>query len=408
MLDLLITNIGSLVTAQGTTARKGKEQGEVRSLVDAAVGVKDGLIAYVGAKSKAPEAVQTIDAGGRLVTPGLVDAHTHLVFGGWRHHELDLKLKGVPYLDILKNGGGILSTVRATKAAKETELLEKAIRFADEMLSIGVTTAEAKSGYGLDTETELKQLRVAKKMEDKTRLDIVSTFLGAHALPQEFKENREEFIRIVCEEMLPAVKEENLAEFCDIFCETGVFTPEETEVVLGAAKELGFGLKAHVDEVDSLGGAQVAAKLGATTCDHLIASDADAIKAMSKAGVIGVLLPATSFYLDKPYAPAKDMLKAGMAVAVASDFNPGSSPSLNLQLAMNLACLKYRLTPEETITAVTLNAAAAVGRAETVGSLEVGKKADIVIWETDALSYLFYRFGSNLVHTVLKNGKIVN
>jgi len=408
MLDLVITNIGTLVTAEGKEARRGKDQGEVRSVLDAAVGIKDGLITYVGTKTKAPEARETIDADGRLVTPGLVDAHTHLVFGGWRHHELDLKLKGVPYLDILKSGGGILSTVRATRVSRETDLLAKAVRFADEMLSIGVTTAEAKSGYGLDTETELKQLRVAKKMAEKTKLDVVSTFLGAHALPQEYKENREEFIRIVCEEMLPMVKKDSLAEFCDIFCETGVFTPEETEIVLSAAKEMGFGLKAHVDEVDCLGGAQVAASLGATTCDHLIASDRAAIKAMAKAGVIGVLLPATSFYLDKPYAPAKNMLKAGMAVAVASDFNPGSSPSLNLQLAMNLACLKYRLTPEETITAVTLNAAAAVGRADTIGSLEVGKKADLVIWETDALSYLFYRFGSNLANTVIKNGEVVN
>jgi len=407
MLDLLITNIGTLVTPEGTGPRRGKEQGEVRSLENAAVGIQDGKIAYVGTAADAPSARETLDAGGRLVTPGLIDSHTHLVFGGWRHHELDLKLKGVSYLDILKGGGGILSTVRSTRAAGEEELTERAMAFTREMLSMGVTTCEAKSGYGLDTETELKQLRVARAVHEAQPVDIVSTFLGAHALPQEYKENREEFVRIVCEEMLPAVAKENLAEFCDIFCETGVFTPEETRTVLAAAKKHGFKLKAHTDEIDCLGGAQVAAELGATTTEHLIASDDDAIAAMAKGGVTGVLLPATSFYLDKPYAPARKMLEAGMGVAVASDFNPGSSPSLNLQMAMTLACLKYRLTPEETITAATLNAAVAVNRADTVGSIEVGKQADLVLWETDALSYLFYRFGSNLVHKVVKNGKVV-
>jgi len=406
MLDILITNIGTLVTPEGKTARRGKAQGEVKTLTDAAIGVKDGLIAYVGEASTAPEAKETIDAGGRLVTPGLIDAHTHLVFGGWRHNELDLKLKGASYLDILAAGGGILSSVRSTRAASEDELVERGIRFTKEMLAHGTTTAEAKSGYGLDTETELKQLRAIRRVGEAQPIDLVPTFLGAHALPQEYKENREEFIRLVCEEMLPAVKAEDLAEFCDIFCETGVFTPEEARIVLGAAKEHGFKLKAHIDEIDALGGAEVAAELDATTTEHMIASNAAGIEALSKAGTVAVLLPATGFYLDKGYAPARKMLDADMAVAVASDFNPGSSPSLNLQFAMMLACQKYRLTPEETITAATLNAAAAVDRAETVGSLEVGKKADLVIWETDALSYLFYRFGSNLVHKAMKAGVI--
>ena len=407
MLDLLITNIGSLVTPEGKSARYGKAQGEVKQISGAAIGMKDGLIAFVGDKSRAPEAKEVVDAGGRLVTPGLVDSHTHLVFGGWRNNELELKLKGVPYLDILKAGGGILSTVRSTHAASESELVEKTLGFTHEMLALGTTTCEVKSGYGLSTEMEIKQLRVAKKVNEIGTMDLVPTFMGAHALPEDYKEDREAFIKLVCEEMLPAVKEQNLAEFCDIFCETGVFTPEETHTVLSAAKELGFKLKAHTDEIDCLGGAIVAAELGATSCEHLIASDFDSIRALAKSGTVGVLLPATAYYLDKPYAPARDMLEAGMAVAVGSDFNPGSSPSLNLQFAMALACIKYRLTPEETITAVTLNAAAAVGRAESVGSLEIGKKADLVIWEAEELSYLFYRFGSNLVNTVVKNGEIL-
>ena len=406
MLNLLITNIGSLVTPQGTGPRRGEEQGAVQTLTDAAIGIKDGKIAFIGTMADAPAAWETLDAGGRLVTPGLVDAHTHLVFGGWRHNELDLKLKGASYLDILAAGGGILSSVRSTRAASEDELTERGIGFTKEMLAHGITSAEAKSGYGLDTETELKQLRAIRRVDAAQPIDLVSTFLGAHALPQEYRENRAEFIRLVCEEMLPAVKAEELAEFCDIFCETGVFTPEEARQVLSAAKELGFGLKAHIDEIDALGGAEVAAELGAISTEHMIASSDAGIAALSEAGTVAVLLPATGFYLDKGYAPARKMIDANMAVAVASDFNPGSSPSMNLQFAMMLACQKYRLTPEETITAATLNAAAAIGRGDSVGSLEVGKKADLVIWETDALSYLFYRFGSNLVHTVLKNGQV--
>ncbi|MCL2562980.1 MAG: imidazolonepropionase [Oscillospiraceae bacterium] len=407
MLDLIITNIGTLATPEGKGPKRGIEQGDVRTIPNAAVGIRDGIISYVGPMSDAPAARETLDAGGRLVTPGLVDSHTHLVFGGWRHHELDMKLKGVSYLDILKGGGGILSSVRSTRSASAEELTERAIGFTKEQLALGVTTSEAKSGYGLTSEDELKQLRVVRAVDAMQPVDLVPTFLGAHALPQTYKENRGEFIRIVCEEMLPAVAEEGLAEFCDIFCETGVFTPEETRTVLSAAKAQGFKLKAHTDEIDCLGGAQVAAELGAVSAEHLITSDAAAIAAMAEANVIGVLLPATSFYLDKPYAPARAMLDAGMALAVASDFNPGSSPSLNLQLAMTLACLKYRLTPEETLTAATLNAAAAIDRADVAGSVEVGKKADLVIWETDALSYLFYRFGSNLVHRVVKNGVVV-
>jgi len=406
MLDLIITNIGTLVTPEGKTARRGAEQGQVQSLSNAAVGIQDGRIAYIGPAADAPEAKETLDADGRLVTPGLVDAHTHLIFGGWRHNELDLKLKGASYLDILAAGGGILSSVRSTRAATEDELVERGIAFTKEMLTHGTTTAEAKSGYGLDTETELKQLRAIRRVSEAQPIDLVPTFLGAHALPKDYKENRAEFIRLVCEEMLPAVKAENLAEFCDIFCETGVFTPEETREVLDAAKAQGFKLKAHIDEIDALGGAEVAAELGATSTDHMIASNEQGIAALSKAGTVAVLLPATGFYLDKGYAPARKMIDADMAVAVASDFNPGSSPSMNLQFAMMLACQKYRLTPEEAITAATLNAAAAIDRAETIGSLEVGKKADLVIWETDALAYLFYRFGSNLVHMVVKDGKV--
>ncbi|MCL2568846.1 MAG: imidazolonepropionase [Oscillospiraceae bacterium] len=388
MLDLVISNI-TLRTPEGKGPRCGKEQGNILALDNAAIGIQDGIIAYVGSTAKAPRAKETLDIGGRLVTPGLVDAHTHLGFGGWQSGE-----------------DGILSVVKRMRAMPETELVERTLQFAEEQFSLGVTTSEAKSGYGLSTKDELKQLRVLRKVNERGPVDIVSTFFGAQALPPEYKANRAEYIRMLCEEMLPRVKEEGLAEFCDITCDTDAFTTEETREILTAAKDLGFQLKANVDAVDCLGGAQVAALLGAVSVDYLIVSDKAAVNALARRGVVGVLLPTTSFYLNRPYAPARDMLHAGMAIAVGSDFNPVSSPSLNLPFAMTLATRKYGLTPEETLTAVTLNAAAALDRAESVGSLEVGKRADIVIWEADSLDYLCARFGSNLVHTVVKNGKL--
>jgi len=386
MLDLVITNI-ALRTPEGKGHRCGKEQNNILALDNAAIGIQDGLIAYVGPTAKAPQAKETLDIGGRLVTPGLVDCHTHLAFGGWQSGE-----------------GGIASVVKSTRAMPETELVERTLQFAEEQFSLGITTAEAKSGYGLSMKDELKQLRVLQKVDERGPIDIVSTFFGAQALPPEYKTNRAEYIRILCEEMLPRVKEEGLAEFCDITCDTDAFTAEETREILTAAKDLGFRLKANADAADCLGGAQVAALLGAVSADHLIVSDKAAVNALARRGVVGVLLPTTSFYLNKSYAPARDMLNAGMAIAIGSDFNPISSPSLNLPFAMTLAVRKYGLTPEEALTAVTLNAAAALDRAGSIGSLEVGKKADLVIWEADSLEYLCNRFGSNLVHTVMKDG----
>lgn len=404
IMDLLLTNISQLATPTGTEAKKGKAQGEIAIIENGAVGIKDGKIAYIGAASSAPAAAKTIDCGGSLVTPGLVDAHTHLVFGGWRQRELALKLSGMSYLDILKAGGGILNTVESTRAASEEELTEKGKTLLADMLKHGTTTVEAKSGYGLDLENELKQLRVIKSLNESQPVDLVPTFLGAHAVPKEYKDNREEFIRIVCDEMLPEVVKQNLAEYCDVFCETAVFDAGETRKILEKAKSLGLKTKAHADEIDPIGGAEVAAEVGSISAEHLIVATDDGISAMASHNVIAVLLPATSFYLGKTFARARDMVNSGVAVAVASDFNPGSSPSLNLQFAMNLACLKYNLTPEEALTAVTLNAAAAIGRAETAGTLEIGKKADLVVWDAPDLPYIFYRYGSNLARIVIKDG----
>ena len=405
-MNLLIQNIGLFATPQGSAARCGAAQGEVLLLRDSAFGISGEEIVYVGPSKGAPPAEVVIDAGGRLVTPGLVDCHTHLVFGGWRQHEFAQKLRGVPYLDILAAGGGILSTARATRAATERELLEKAEGVLAEMLAHGVTTCEAKSGYGLSVDAEMKQLRVADALHKAGPVEIVSTFMGAHALPEEYRDRRDAYLDLVCEEMMPLVARAGLAKFCDVFCETGVFDVDEARRVLLAARAQGLGLKIHADEINPIGGSLLAADLGAVSAEHLIASGEREMAAMAAANVIGVLLPATSFYLGKPFAPAREMLNAGMAVAVASDFNPGSCPSNNLQFCMNLACLGYRLTPAEALCAVTLNAAAAIGLAGRVGSVEVGKQADIVLWDAPDLDYIFYRFGSNLVNRVIKKGKV--
>lgn len=405
MSDLLVVNIGLLATPVGSAAKGGKAQGEIQLLHDAWLRIEDGVIAALGTGAPEGTGCPVLDAGGRLVTPGLVDAHTHLVFGGWRQNELALKLHGVPYLDILAQGGGILSSVTATRTATEEELADKAAAALDEMLRFGTTTCEAKSGYGLTTEEECKQLRAIRALNQRHPIDLVATFMGAHALPQAYKENREAYVSLVCEEMIPRVAAEQLAEFCDVFCETGVFTAEESRRILEAGKRYGLRPKIHADEIDPIGGSQLAGEIGAVSAEHLIVCPDEGIDSMAKGGTVACLLPATSFYLGADYAPARKMVKAGVPVAMATDFNPGSCPCLNMQLVMNLGCLRYRLTPEEVLTAVTLNGAAAIGRAEAVGSLEPGKRGDLLIWEARDLNYVCYRMGSNLVHTVVKGGK---
>lgn len=410
MEKLLITNIGTLATPQGSEAKRGKAQGEIQILKDAWILVRDGVIAQVGTGAPGEDVRQgaeVLDAGGNLVTPGLVDAHTHLIFGGWRQNELGRKLHGATYLEILASGGGIHSTVKSTREATEEELTEKASAALDEMLAFGTTTCEAKSGYGLALDQELKQLRAIRALNRRHAMDLVPTFLGAHALPQEYKDNREEYLRILCEEMIPAVAEQKLANYCDVFCETGVFTAEESRRILEQGKKYGLLPKIHADEIDPIGGSQLAGEIGAVSAEHLIVCPPEGIASMAKGGTVACLLPATSFYLGSTFAPARDMVNAGVPVAMASDFNPGSCPCLNLQLVINLGCLKYRLTPEEVLTAVTLNGAAAIGMADRVGSAEIGKQGDLVIWNAPDLEYICYRMGSNLARTVIKRGKPV-
>ena len=409
---LLIKNIGILQTPIGKNSLCGSEQAQNLKLYNAAILIDDGKIVAICKDGELPDLpcsadVRVLDAKNCLVTPGLVDCHTHMVFGGWRHNEIPLKLRGATYLDILKAGGGILDTVRHTRSMSEDELYEKSKGFVSEMLSGGVTTVESKSGYGLNLDDELKQLRVNKRMNDNTPMDVVSTFLGAHAIPPEYKDKPNEYIDYLCDEVLPEVKRQNLAEFCDVFCEDSVFDVAQSEKMLLCARKYGMGCKIHADEIEAIGGAVLAGQLGAISAEHLIATDGQGIDSMAKGGVTAALLPATSFYLNKTYAPARQMIEKGIPVAIASDFNPGSCPSLNLQFAINLGYLKYRMLPEEILTATTLNAACAINRGERIGSIEVGKQADLVIWNAPNFEMICYRFGSNQVKTVIKKGEII-
>ncbi|NLX83634.1 MAG: imidazolonepropionase [Clostridiales bacterium] len=405
-----VINIGILATPKGLKAKAGTQQGEILSLKNAYLLIEDGFIKELGTGTPdltGIKADQILDAGGRLVTPGLVDAHTHLVFGGWRAHELQQKLAGVPYLDILAAGGGILNTVGQTRKATENELFNKAAKALDGMIALGTTTVEAKSGYGLDLENELKQLRVAKQLDERHLVDVVSTLMVAHAVPSEYKHNRNAFLDLILNTIIPAVAQENLAAFCDVFCETGVFDVAESKAILLCAQAHGMRSKIHADEIDAIGGSELAGELKAISAEHLIALQDSGIASLKTGGTIACLLPATSFYLGKPYARAQNLIAAGVPVAIASDFNPGSCPSYSLQFCMNLAAYNYRMSSEQVLTSVTLNAAAAIDKAKIIGSLEAGKLADLVIWDAETLDFLFYRFGSNLVKSVVKRGILV-
>ena len=409
-MKTLVKNIGCLQTPVGSYSHKGSKQGQNTKYMNAAVVIEDGIIKEIleGGKLPMGDFDTVIDAEGKLVTPGLVDGHTHMVFGGYRQHEIAMKLAGAGYLDILRAGGGILDTVRKTREASFAELFAKSAAFLDEMLGMGVTTCEAKSGYGLDLENEIKMLEVINELDKAHAVDVVPTFLGPHAIPPEYEGRGDEYIEMTCSEILPEIKEKGLARFCDIFCEDSVFNAKQSEKYLQCAKDMGFDLKIHSDEIEAIGGTEIAGQLGATSAEHLIAITESGLDAMAEGGVTAMCLPATSFYLDKTYAPARKMVEKGIPVAIASDFNPGSCPSLNLQFAINLGCLKYKLTPEEVLTAVTINPACGIGMGDIVGTVEVGKQADLVIWNAPDFEMVCYRFGSNLVNRVIKKGELVD
>ncbi len=412
MSTLLVKNIGILQTPTGSFPHKGVQQGENIKLKDAAVLAEDGIIKAITSDGKLPCAEEDVDvvldAEGNLVTPGLVEGHTHLVFGGYRQNEIPLKLKGAGYLDILRAGGGINDTVKKTREASFEELYDKTEGFLDEMMTLGVTTCEAKSGYGIDLKTEVKLLEVLKKLNEDHPMDIVSTFMPAHVVLADWKGREDEFIQLCIDEMMPYVKEHDLAEFIDIFTEDSVFDVEQSRKYLQAAKDMGFGLKIHADEIEAIGGSVLAGEMQATSAEHLIVIDDAGMASMAKGGTIAMCLPATSFYLGATFAPVRRMIdEFEVPVAIATDFNPGSCPSLNLQFVMNLGYLKYRMTPEEVLTAVTINPACGINRGDRVGTLEVGKDADMVIWNAPNMEMLCYRFGSNLALQTIKKGNLV-
>lgn len=409
--DLIINNIGNLVTMRGKKGPRVKEEmSNIEIIKNAYVAVKDGKILEVGeglGTELTGDNTQIHDSKGMTVTPGLVDPHTHLVHGGSRENEFSKKISGVPYLDILKQGGGILSTVKSTKEASFDELYNKAKKSLDTMLTFGTTTVEAKSGYGLDLDTEVKQLEVAKKLNEDHPMDIVSTFMPAHAVPVEYKQDPDKFVDLIIEGMLPKVKEMNIADFVDVFCEEGVFSVDQTRKILTRAKELGYKIKLHADEIVPIGGAELSAELGATSADHLMAASEEGMKQMAQKGVIANILPGTSFSLMKNYANARKMIEIGVAVSLSTDYNPGSCPTENIQLIMQLGSLGLKMTPSEVLTAVTINSAYAIDKGNEVGSLEIGKKADLVVFDAPNIDYIIYHFGINHVHRVYKEGKLV-
>ncbi|MBM7614206.1 imidazolonepropionase [Alkaliphilus hydrothermalis] len=409
---LLVKGASEVVTCSGFQAKKGKEMQDLKVIPNGSVVIEDGIIKAVGPteeilKQYDESQYEVIDATGKAVLPGFVDSHTHLVFGGYRAEEFSWRLQGQNYMEIMEKGGGIVSSVRSTKAASHDELYKVGMKRLDSMLSFGVTTVEGKSGYGLDLETEIKQLEVTNKVNEDHPVDVVPTFLGAHAVPPEYKGREDEFIDYMTNDVLPVVAERKLAEFCDIFCEKKVFSVEQSRRHLSKAKELGFKIKIHADEIVQLGGAELAAELGAVSADHLLQASDKGVADMAEKNVVATLLPGTAFSLKEDFARGRYMIDQGCAVALATDLNPGSCFTESIPLIFSLATLYMKMTTEETITAITINGAAAVDRADTIGSIDIGKKADMIMLEFPSYHYIPYHIGVSTVEKVIKNGVLV-
>ncbi len=412
-MSLAIINCKQIVSLSGAARpRVGAEMRELAIIEDGAFIVRDGRIENVGRREDIEPLIdssfEVVDAGGRICLPAFVDAHAHPVFGGNRADEYEMRACGATYQEIAAKGGGIKSTVRKTREASSEDLFTAGKRYAEWFLRGGTTTVEAKSGYGLTLEDELKILRTIKKLNVETPLNYVPTFLGAHDIPLEFKDRREEYIRLVIEEMLPVVANENLAKYCDVFCETKVFTLDESRKILTAAKQHGLKIRIHADQLTLNGGAQLAAEIGAVTADHLEQTDEDGIAALKSANVQPVLLPASVYALGLSHYPmARKMIDEGLAVVLATDFNPGSSPTPSMQMVLSLASTHLKMTPAESITAATINAAYSLDLGNELGSIEKGKRADFVLYDCDDYRELAYFFGVNHVHTVYSNGRKV-
>ena len=411
--DVLVIHASELLTLRGPErARAKSEMSELSIVPDGAVAVSDGVITDVGKtasilKEHDARGVDKIDAKGRVVMPGFVDPHTHLVYAGSREFELELKAKGKSYMEILQEGGGIYSTVRDTRSASWDELFKQSAGRLQSMIYHGSTTIEAKSGYGLDKHVEMRMLETIKKLGSDYPVDLVPTFLGAHAVPPEYANRPDDYIEFVVSEVLPEVSRRKLAEFCDVFCEKGVFSVDQSRKVLLAAKKLGMKLKVHADEFYSSGGAELAADVGAVSADHLGKTSDDGIMAMARKDVIGVLLPGTPYSsMSKDYADGRRLIDLGVPIALGTDLNPNCWNE-SMQFTVSLACYKMRMTPAEAITASTMNSAAALGLEKKIGSLEYGKRADMLIMDVPRHTHIPYRFGTNLCSLVMKDGRTV-
>ncbi|WP_199613719.1 imidazolonepropionase [Paenibacillus alkalitolerans] len=414
----VITHVKSaaqIVTMKGASdaPKRGEAMSDIGLIENGSVVLVGDRIAFVGSDGDAADFLETfegdirlIDASGKIVTPGLVDPHTHVVYAGSREKEFEMRLQGAKYIDMLKQGGGILSTTRSTREAGLGQLIEQAHVRLDRFLLHGVTTVEAKSGYGLTVEDEVKQLEAARRLQRIHPIDIVPTFMGAHAIPVEYRGRADEYVQLIIERMIPLVSQLKLAEFCDVFCEEGVFTVEQSRKILEAGKSYGLKPKIHADEIVQTGGAELAAEVGAVSAEHLLQASDAGIQALANSNTIAVLLPATALFLMEKPARARKMIDEGVAVTLSTDCNPGTSPTQSLPFVMNIACLTMRMTPAEVLAAATINAAHAICRADQIGSIEAGKKADLVLFDAPNYQTLQYNFAVNLVHTVIKNGEI--
>ena len=398
----VLNNISQLATCP-----PDRPQCDAGLLENAALVWTDGLVRWVGPTTDMPKQYRdepAIDCAHRLIVPGLVDCHTHLCFGGWRGDDFELRLRGASYQEIARAGGGITSTVAATRGASLDELQHKAESILDEMLDLGITTVECKSGYGLDQANELKQLAVYRQLNESHPVDLVPTFLGAHIIPPEHDKNRDRYISILCDVLIPQVARQGLARFCDAFVEAGAFTIEETRQILCVAAAHGLGIKIHADQLSDGGGAELAAELGAVSAEHLEYVSQAGVEALAASGTVAVSLPLASLYLGEPYMPARKMMDHGVPVAVAADFNPGSSPSYHLPLAMTLACVHQAMTPQESLKGATCVAAQAISLNQQIGTLLPGYAADLAIIDSPNLNHWLYHFRPNACIAVLKNG----